>query len=275
MVHKAHPNSEILQLPHMIECFTYNISTTGDTLYPLDDTLKDLGIVVSPDLSWSPHIAVISKSARSVAAWVLSVFKTRDKEVMLTLYKSLVRSHLENCCPLWHPRKVCDIQLIESVQRTFTSKIKGIAHINYWDRLKSLKIMSLQRRRERYFIIQMWKILNGHCPNDLDIRFTAPNRRGINALVPKLNSVSSQHHQTIYDSSFAVLGPRLWNILPANIKSISGQEQFKNSLTTYLFTFPDKPPVVGYYTPNTNSLLDWNINKTEALQSGRSETMAC
>jgi hypothetical protein len=88
------------------------------------------------------------------------VFRTRDTVTMITLYKSLVRSLLEYCCPLWNPRKVTDIQLLESVQRTFTSKIRSVKHLNYWDRLRTLKLMSLQRRRERYIILQMWKVLH-------------------------------------------------------------------------------------------------------------------
>ena len=35
--------------------------------------------------------------------------ENRSRKVMLTLYKSLVRSHLEYCCPLWHPDKIKDI----------------------------------------------------------------------------------------------------------------------------------------------------------------------
>ena len=98
--------------------------------------------------------------ARSTLSWVFSVFKTRDGTVMTTLYKSLVRSTLEYCCPLWNPGKVTDIQLIEGVQRTFTSRISGLQHLNYWERLARLKLMSLQRRRERDIILMMWKILH-------------------------------------------------------------------------------------------------------------------
>ena len=50
------------------------------------------------------------------------VFKTRDGTVMTSLYKSLVRSTLEYCCPLWNPGKETDIHQKEGVQKTFTSR---------------------------------------------------------------------------------------------------------------------------------------------------------
>ena len=104
--------------------------------------------------------------------------------------------------------------MLEGVQRTFTSKIWGFQHLDYWQRLKALDIMSLQRRRERYIIIHMWKILNGACPNDVGIRFCAPSRLGTKAAVPSLSKASTQRNKALCDSSFAVMGPRLWNIIP-------------------------------------------------------------
>ena len=111
IVHKANYSSVLGHLPLTVESFTYTVSS-GDILYPVDK-LKDLGVIVSRDLSWSPHINTISSQARSI--WVLSVFKSRDRVTMLTLYKSIARSHLEYCCPLWHPSKIADTQELESV----------------------------------------------------------------------------------------------------------------------------------------------------------------
>ena len=144
--------------------------------------------------------------------------------------KSVVRSHLAYCCILWNPSRLTDIQLLESVQRTFTSRIWGVQHLNYWERLRALGLMSLQRRRERYIIIQMWKILYARCPNDLNVQFSAPSRQGTRAKVPTLNKSSSQHHQTLYANSFAVLGPRLWNTLPSHLPEIVDLETFKHNL---------------------------------------------
>ena len=273
IVHKANTSSVLDHLPFTIENYTYTVSN-GDTLYPKNQ-LKDLGIIVSPDLSWSPHINTISSRARSIAYWVLSVFNSRDRLTMLTLYKSIVRSHLEYCCALWHPSKIANIQELESVQRTFTARISGLQSLNYWERLKSLKLMSLQRRRERYILLHMWKILHNICPNDLQVQFTAPSRLGIKAIVPSISRLARTRNQTLYEHSFAVLGPRLWNTLPKDLTEISSQQEFKEKLSSYVTLFPDLPPVKGYTSPNNNSLLVWHQNKAVALQSGWLATMAC
>jgi hypothetical protein len=259
MIHKSNKNNMLYELPFVSECMMYTISN-GDELQPVH-TLRDLGVTVSSDLSWSTHISTIASKARSMASWVFSVFKTRNITTMMTLYKSLVRSILEYCCPLWNPHKLVDIQQLESVQRTFTRRISGVQHLNYWERLKALNIMSLQRRRERYTILQMWKILHHASPNDLDIKFSESSRLGIRAKVPQLNSSSTQRHQSLYDTSFAVQGPRLWNSIPSDMTRVADFQKFKNSLTGYLNTIPDKPPVTGYSCANRNFLLEWCMNK--------------
>ena len=269
LIHRHDPKHSLIQLPFLNEFGSYKLPN-GDTLFPVDQ-LKDLGIIVSPNLSWTAHINDISSRAKNIASWVFSVFKTREADVMCQLYKSLVRSHLEYCCPLWNPADKTGIQSLEEVQRSFTAKIWKVNHLNYWDRLKALKLMSLQRRRERYITIQMWKILNDHCPNDLNVRFMAPSRRGIRSVVPPLNRQSSRRNQSLYDNSFAVLGPRLWNILPANMTEISEKEAFKHQLTKFMLSFPDEPPVAGYSRANGNSMIDWCSGEADRMLLGRSD----
>ena len=158
LIHKHNPQNLLLEHAFTVQCQTYEVSD-GNLLYPVDK-VKDLGIILSSDLSWGSHIRTIASRARKVAAWVLSAFKTRNMLTMMTLSKSLVRSHLDYCCPLWSSCKTSETQEIEGVQRTFTARIWGFQHLNYWQRLKALDLMSLQRRRERYIIIHLWKILH-------------------------------------------------------------------------------------------------------------------
>ena len=141
--HRHTPNMSLYELPLITEQFSYSV-TSSEILYPVK-TLRDLGITLSSDMSWSKHIHNVATRAKAVASWALSAFQSSDKLTMLTLSKSLIRSHLEYCCPLWNPHKVSDIQALESVQRTFTARIWGVQHLDYWICLKSLNLMSLQR----------------------------------------------------------------------------------------------------------------------------------
>ena len=178
---------------------------------------------------------------------------------MLTLFKSLVRSRLEYSCPVWNPLLIVDIKKVESTQRAFTRHISGCQGLSYSERLKKLGLFSLQRRRERYIIIHLWKTLKGIFPKYLDIQFYDHIRLGFRCRIPPMNKNASTLAKSLYDKSFAVVGPKLWNIIPQRIKSAPTLESFKSSLTSYIrSTFPDLPPVMGYTTPNSNSLLDWN-----------------
>ena len=89
------------------------------------------------------YIYEITGKARQKAAWVLAVFRSRSKDIMLTLYmKSMVCSLLEYCSPLWNPVKIFAIQELESVQKVFTSKISGIDGA----KLHHLRIFFLQKK---------------------------------------------------------------------------------------------------------------------------------
>ena len=48
---------------------------------------------------------------------------------------------------------------LEKIQRSFTKHIIGMNYMTYDERLMSLGLYSLQRRRERYFIIYIVKLL--------------------------------------------------------------------------------------------------------------------
>ncbi len=58
-----------------------------------------------------------------------------------------------------------DILSLENVKRSFTRHVQGMQKLDYWERLSSLRLYSLQRRRERYDILYVWKILEGLVPN--------------------------------------------------------------------------------------------------------------
>ena len=95
--------------------------------------------------------------------------------------------------------------------------------------------MSLQTRRERYVIMHMWKILHGLTSNDLQVQFTVNPRLGNLAKVPSYRKKISAAHQTLYETSFSVMGPKLWNCLPTQIRAVSKHDSFKRQIRRSCF----------------------------------------
>ena len=117
-----------------------------------------------------PHFLSISTRSRTLpetmCSWILRTFKSRSPELMLTTWKALVLPILDYCSQLWCPIAKGEIQKLEKIQQSFTRKIKlNTPGLNYWDRLKHLRLYSLERRRERYRILYVWKILENLVPN--------------------------------------------------------------------------------------------------------------
>jgi len=64
-------------------------------------TVKVLGVYISNERSWTPHIEKTVQGARQMQAeWALSAFRDRSTIAMLTLYKIFVRPKLEYCSPV-------------------------------------------------------------------------------------------------------------------------------------------------------------------------------
>ena len=258
-VHSHAPNVNmrlLKQLPFAEIQYSRGYSLPNGNFLSASDGVTDLGIFVTDDYSFESHINQIASKANLKCSWILSVFYSRERRVMLKLFKSLVLNIVEYCCPLWSPHQIQDISRIEAVQRRFTFKIAGMQHMNYWDRLKALNLMSLQRRRERYILLYAWKILYKKVPNDVGLLWRDCSRRGKVAYIPRIPSHVAKIN-TSYDHFFKVKAARFWNCLPKHVNSKDSLPSFKKTLDSFLLNVTDCPPVAGYPTVNSNSLLDW------------------
>ena len=101
---------------------------------------------------------------------ILRTFSTRDKKPMIKVFNTYIKSKLEYCCIVWSPVQQSYINELEKIQKTFTSKINGMEELDYHERLKELDMYSLERRRDRYFIIYGWQQIEGLKENVLDLK---------------------------------------------------------------------------------------------------------
>ena len=242
------------------EMMTYGTRNTNLLPYEASDgteikksaQLRDLGIIMQDSASFEVQIQTMVSRARSQMGWVLRSFSTREQKAMLTLYKATVLPLLEYASQLWSPGAVGLIRMIEGVQRTFTSRIAGMKEMNYWQRLKHLKLYSLERRRDRYAVIYIFKNFKEMVPNIecglLKIEFYEHLRRGRLCRIPGFIRGAKASVQTARENSFIIRASRLFNALPRELRNLNGTaEHFKQRLDKYLTVVPDQPLLPHYY----------------------------
>ena len=120
---------------------------------------------------------------------------------------------------------------------------------DYCERLELLKITSAERRRERYIIIYMFKILKQIVPNP-GISWTENERTGIKAKLPVRNNKAPTYVKNLRESYFTMTGPKLFNSMPIEVRNFESEGQnkvlaFKNNLDKYLSLIPDQPHIQG------------------------------
>ena len=85
---------------------------------------RDLGIIVSHNLTWSNHFKVICSKAYSALALIRRTFSNHSAvSTKKQLYLSLVHSQFSYCSQIWRPHLACDIKRLEQVQRRATKSI--------------------------------------------------------------------------------------------------------------------------------------------------------
>ena len=89
----------------------------------------------------------------------MRTFRRGSKYLMLTIWKSLFQSKLDYCSQLWSPSDQGSISRLESNAKNFTSQVGGMEGLDYSESLVMLNMYSQERRRKRYQIIFIWKVI--------------------------------------------------------------------------------------------------------------------
>ena len=203
------------------------------------DTINDLGVTVTSNLSWSKNIKSISAKANCLLGMIRrSISFDAPSPVKFQLYVSHIRSILEYCSPIWSPANVNDILLLERVQRHAKKYIlNNYSDFSYAERCIKLSILPLCFRREIIDLLLFFKYLNSYVDCNFSSYFELVGslhslRSSSNGTLLKLPRVKT----TALQSSYFYRLVRLWNSLPRDIREASSVFSFKKYINNLYFS---------------------------------------
>ena len=147
------------------------------------------------------------------------------------MYNSLVRPHLEYAVQFWCPSQRGDIDRLERVQRRATKLIPSIRNRSYEDRLRELNLFTLEQRRLRGQLIEVFKILRGFDNVDYRNMFELSEGRTRNH---GYKLVLKRYNRDLCGNYFTYSICNTWNSLPADVVNSDSVEQFKCRLDRVL-----------------------------------------
>ena len=167
-------------------------------------------------------------------------FECRNKDVLLQLYRALVRPHLEYCIQFWSLYLRKDIHALEAVQRRFTSLIPGMRGLSYEERLSRLGRYSLEFRRMRGDLIETYKILKGIDRVDAERLFppAGVSRTRGHSLRIRGRSFKTEMRRNFFTQRVV----NLWNSLPQRAVDAESLSIFKAEIARFL----DSRGIEGY-----------------------------
>ena len=202
------------------------------------NTFKYLGILLSDNLSWSPHVHAVCSKARQILGLLYRRFYNfSNSDTLIQLYTSLVRPHLEYACPVWSPHLAKDIQEIERVQAFACKMATHTWRANYQELQSIIKIPTLERRRLELKLGHLFKIIHNLC-------YFPEGVFCYREQTPLVTSTRSAHslslvqpfaHTNSYLYSFVPHTISCWNSLPEELVTSSSLNTFKSKLHVHNF----------------------------------------
>ena len=143
------------------------------------------------------------------------------------MYKTLVRTQTDYGNSIWYLVTKKNKQAIENLQRRATKIVPEIKDLSYEEKIRELNLPTLEYRRRRGDLIQMFKILHGI--GDIDSsKFVTLNENTTRGNSLKLNKPRCL--KSLRQNEFPARYIDDWNPLPNDLVCIEKLDTLKNPL---------------------------------------------
>ena len=159
---KFHPDKcNVLSITKNRKLFKRNYTLRGHVLEQVSST-KYLGVTITSDLKWTPHINEICGKANSTIGFLKRNLNISNRTIKENAYKSLVRPTLEYACSAWDPYQKTDIDKLDKVQRRAARYVMNRYHntSSVTEMIETLEWHSLIDMKRNSRLSTMYKMTN-------------------------------------------------------------------------------------------------------------------
>ena len=191
-------------------------------------SLKLLGVTIDNKLNFSEHITTACKKASQRTGVLLRLKNLVPTSAKLQLFKGAILPYLTYCHLTWHFCRASDCRKLERIQERALRAVFRDKKSTYQQLLKRAELTTLLERRLQDIALLMFKVKHGLYPKNVRDLFTVNtsryNLRGSDFTVPRFNSVTYGKHSLRY------LGPKLWKLLPEELRNTPSIQTFKKQI---------------------------------------------
>ena len=98
----------------------------GDSVLGRTTQEKDLEVTFSADMKVSEQCGIAASKGNQILGLIRRTIMYKEKQLIVPLYKAIVRPHLEYCIQEWRPYRKKDIYKLERIQRRATKMIQEL-----------------------------------------------------------------------------------------------------------------------------------------------------
>ena len=197
----------------------------GDVEVKSTACLKLLGVSIDNDLRFVEHITTICKKSSQRVGVLMRLRNLIPTSTKLQLFKAAILPYLTYSHLVWHFCRASDSRKLERIQERALRAIYCDKTSSYNTLLGMANLCTLQNRRLQDMATLMYKVKNNICPKyiaDLfrrsDTKYALRNKEFV---IPRFNTATYGKH------SIRHTGPKLWNIVPKNIRDLPTLSSFK------------------------------------------------
>lgn len=215
----------------------FSLKIGGSVIKP-SQSIRNLGVMFDCSISMNDHVSFLCKTVNFYLRCLRKIRRYIDRTTCAHAVRSLILSRLDYCNSLLAGLSVTDIRRLQKLQNRAARLIYQVnRRTSAPPLLRELHWLPVQQRIEFKTLVHVYNCLSGSSPvylQKLISKYTG-GRPGLRSSVDHTRLVIQRTRKSYGDRSFSVIGPRLWNDLPRNIREAPNLKCFKKQLKTYLF----------------------------------------